>query len=143
MSDHAIDIEDLIFRWPRQALPCLDIPRFTVQRGERVFLQGPSGSGKSTLLNLLGGLDIGVVLERAGVDVGSYDDFSLDMDGEPLVGDRARGASQTFEALALSEERLAEAHRILQQLDQGSGLAPAPAPVAAPAAPPLSSPSAR
>ena len=56
MSDHAIDIEDLIFRWPRQALPCLDIPRFTVQRGERVFLQGPSGSGKSTLLNLLGGV---------------------------------------------------------------------------------------
>ena len=56
MSDHAIDIEALIFRWPRQAVPCLDIPRFTVQRGERVFLQGPSGSGKSTLLNLLGGI---------------------------------------------------------------------------------------
>lgn len=45
--------------------------------------------------------------------------------------------------VAAQVERLAEAHRILQQLDQGSGLAPAPAPVAAPAAPPLSSPSAR
>ncbi len=56
MSDHAIDIEDLIFRWPRQAAPCLDIPRFTAKKGERVFLQGPSGSGKSTLLNLLGGV---------------------------------------------------------------------------------------
>ncbi len=56
MSDHAIDIEALIFRWPRQAVPCLDIPRLTVRRGERVFLQGPSGSGKSTLLNLLGGV---------------------------------------------------------------------------------------
>ena len=56
MSDCAIDIAGLIFRWPRQDAPCLDIPRFTVHKGERVFLQGASGSGKTTLLNVLGGV---------------------------------------------------------------------------------------
>lgn len=56
MSDHAIDISGLVFRWPRRASPCLDIPRLEVGRGERVFLHGPSGSGKSTLLNLIGGV---------------------------------------------------------------------------------------
>jgi putative ABC transport system ATP-binding protein len=54
----ALRIADLVYRWPRQATPCLDIARFEVARGERVFLHGPSGSGKSTLLGLLGGVAI-------------------------------------------------------------------------------------
>jgi putative ABC transport system ATP-binding protein len=52
----ALTITDLIYRWPRQATPCLDIPRFVAAQGERIFLHGPSGSGKSTLLGLLGGV---------------------------------------------------------------------------------------
>lgn len=51
-----IALTDLVFRWPRQAAPCLDIPRFEVTSEERVFLHGPSGAGKSTLLGLLGGV---------------------------------------------------------------------------------------
>lgn len=51
-----VDIRDLRFRWNKQHSPCLDIPRFTIAEGERVFLHGPSGSGKSTLLGLLGGV---------------------------------------------------------------------------------------
>ena len=51
-----IRIEDLCFRWPGQAEPCLEIARFEVDAGERVFIHGPSGSGKSTLLGLLGGV---------------------------------------------------------------------------------------
>lgn len=58
----ALSITDLVYRWPRQSTPCLDIPRFEVAAGERVFLHGPSGSGKSTLLGLLGG----VALPQAG-----------------------------------------------------------------------------
>ncbi|MCK9387142.1 MAG: ABC transporter ATP-binding protein [Sulfuritalea sp.] len=54
----ALRITDLLFRWPRQSAPCLDIPRFELARGERVFLHGPSGSGKSTLLGLLGGVAV-------------------------------------------------------------------------------------
>jgi putative ABC transport system ATP-binding protein len=53
-----IALADLVFRWPGQAAPCLDIPRFEVATGERVFLHGPSGSGKSTLLGVLGGVAV-------------------------------------------------------------------------------------
>ncbi|MBN8474622.1 ABC transporter ATP-binding protein [Sulfuritalea sp.] len=52
----ALRITDLVFRWPRQAEICLDIARFDLAAGERVFLHGASGSGKSTLLGLLGGV---------------------------------------------------------------------------------------
>ncbi|MFC5302886.1 ABC transporter ATP-binding protein [Azospira restricta] len=54
----AIEVVDLVFRWPRQPAPCLDLPEFRVAAGERVFLHGPSGSGKSTLLGLLGGVAV-------------------------------------------------------------------------------------
>jgi len=55
VTDPAIDIEAAEFAWKDQEL-LLAIPRFTVARGERVFLKGPSGSGKSTLLGLIGGV---------------------------------------------------------------------------------------
>ncbi|MEK7843905.1 MAG: ATP-binding cassette domain-containing protein [Pseudomonadota bacterium] len=51
-----IDIQNLIFQWPGRQGFRLSIPKFQVERGERVFLQGASGSGKSTLLSLLGGV---------------------------------------------------------------------------------------
>ena len=54
-SATAIDVRDLSFAWPGKP-PLLSIPRFSVARGERVFLRGPSGSGKSTLLGLIGGV---------------------------------------------------------------------------------------
>jgi putative ABC transport system ATP-binding protein len=61
-----IALADIVFRWPGQRQPCLDIPRFDVAAGERVFLHGPSGSGKSTLLGLLGGV---AVPERGSVEL--------------------------------------------------------------------------
>jgi putative ABC transport system ATP-binding protein len=54
----ALTITDLQFRWRGQTACCLDIPRFELAPGERVFLHGPSGSGKSTLLALLGGITL-------------------------------------------------------------------------------------
>jgi putative ABC transport system ATP-binding protein len=53
-----IALTDLVFRWPGQASPCLDIPRLEIAGGEHVFLHGPSGSGKSTLLGVLGGVAV-------------------------------------------------------------------------------------
>ncbi|MDG9925090.1 MULTISPECIES: ABC transporter ATP-binding protein [unclassified Pseudomonas] len=55
MPDALIELNDLGFAWPGQA-ELLDIPAFTLQRGESLFLKGPSGSGKTTLLGLLGGV---------------------------------------------------------------------------------------
>jgi putative ABC transport system ATP-binding protein len=66
MSAAALRVADLVFRWPGQAAPCLDIPQLEVAAGERIFLHGPSGSGKSTLLGLLGGV---AVPERGSVEI--------------------------------------------------------------------------
>lgn len=55
MTDLAIELTDVHFAWPLGE-PVLAIPKFDVERGERVFLKGASGSGKSTLLGLIGGV---------------------------------------------------------------------------------------
>ncbi|WP_079204565.1 ABC transporter ATP-binding protein [Pseudomonas sp. CC6-YY-74] len=55
MRSALISLSNLGFAWPGQA-QLLDIPSFTLQRGESLFLKGPSGSGKTTLLGLLGGV---------------------------------------------------------------------------------------
>lgn len=55
MSSPAISIENLSFGWPGGP-DILDIERFDMARGERLFLRGPSGSGKSTLLGLVAGV---------------------------------------------------------------------------------------
>ncbi len=54
-DDPAIDARSLRFVWPGADGALLDLERFHVARGERVFVEGPSGCGKTTLLNLLAG----------------------------------------------------------------------------------------
>ena len=53
---HAIEINDLIFRWEREGATVLSLDAIRIERGEQVFISGPSGSGKSTLLSLLAGV---------------------------------------------------------------------------------------
>lgn len=55
MTNTVIGIENVRFAWARGP-EVLNIPAFSLQRGERVFLRGPSGSGKSTLLGLIAGV---------------------------------------------------------------------------------------
>ncbi len=55
MTAALIDIEGLRFAWTGGP-PVLDIARFRLEPGERLFLRGPSGSGKSTLLGLIAGV---------------------------------------------------------------------------------------
>ena len=66
-----VEIEDLRFAWPGQT-PCLQVDRFTLERGEAVFLHGPSGSGKSTLLALLAGIQVAMSgrLSLGGTELG-------------------------------------------------------------------------
>ena len=61
-----IRIANLAFRWPGAGQFSLDIPRFNIAKGERIFIYGPSGSGKSTMLGLLGGV---LVPQRGTIDV--------------------------------------------------------------------------
>ncbi|MEZ5946407.1 MAG: ABC transporter ATP-binding protein [Hyphomonas sp.] len=81
MSDAAISIEGLRFAWPGHP-PVLDIDRFDMARGERLFLRGPSGSGKSTLLGVIAG----VLQPQAGrVDVLGHDMIALKAAGRDRV----------------------------------------------------------
>ena len=59
----AIRLEHVRFAWRSGGPEVIDIERFEVARGERLFIAGPSGSGKSTLLSLLGG----VITAREGL----------------------------------------------------------------------------
>ncbi len=61
----AVSICDLRFTYGRGGQPVLDIPKWSVAVGERVFLHGSSGTGKSTLLNLLAG----TLVAASGVEV--------------------------------------------------------------------------
>ena len=51
-----VEVDRIRFAWTPGQRDVLDIARFEVVAGERVFIQGPSGSGKSTLFSLLGGV---------------------------------------------------------------------------------------
>jgi len=52
----AIHLHNVQFRWAAQMQNTLYIPELSVQRGDKVFIQGHSGSGKTTLLNLIAGI---------------------------------------------------------------------------------------
>ena len=76
----AVLSENLRFRYAPRAPLVLDIDRFEVAAGERVFLRGPSGSGKSTLLGLIAGiLEPGEGrVEALGTDMGAADPATRD-----------------------------------------------------------------
>jgi len=87
MNAALIDLSNLGFAWPGQA-ELLDIPSFTLQRGETLFLKGPSGSGKTTLLGLLGGVQqaqrgsIRLLDQELGaLSAGARDHFRVDHTG--------------------------------------------------------------
>ncbi|MDX1432609.1 MAG: ABC transporter ATP-binding protein [Gammaproteobacteria bacterium] len=49
-------MRDVSFAWHARGTAVLEIARFEVGTGEKVFVRGPSGCGKTTLLSLLGGV---------------------------------------------------------------------------------------
>jgi len=57
-----VTLQSVRFAWPDAQADTLDIPEFSISKGQRVFLHGASGSGKTTLLSLLGG----VITPQAG-----------------------------------------------------------------------------
>ena len=55
-GESLLRIENLRFHWPDKIGFSLEMGNFTLDAGEKLFLQGPSGSGKSTLLSLICGI---------------------------------------------------------------------------------------
>lgn len=51
-----IDLREVEFSY--DAHKVLNIPQFSISKGEKVFLFGPSGSGKTSLLELISGLSL-------------------------------------------------------------------------------------
>jgi putative ABC transport system ATP-binding protein len=70
-----IDLRGVQFAYPAGAFR-LDIPSFTVRRGEKIAVIGPSGSGKTTLLNLIAGIltPTAGTVEVAGTGVSALGD---------------------------------------------------------------------
>ena len=87
MTAPLLDLHQLGFAWPGQA-ELLDIPSFTLERNQSLFLKGPSGSGKTTLLGLIGGVhkaQRGTVRllgsDLAALSAGARDRFRVDHTG--------------------------------------------------------------
>jgi len=85
MTAPLLSLEHLLFRWPGQDRPCLDIPQFRVAADEQVFIHGESGSGKSTLLNLIAGVLLpqrgrieALGQELSGLSAAARDRFRVD-----------------------------------------------------------------
>jgi ABC-type lipoprotein export system ATPase subunit len=71
-----VSIRNLAFHYPSGEFR-LSIPRFAVEKSEKVAVIGPSGSGKTTLLNLISGI---LLPERGEVAVGEVKVHTLDDD---------------------------------------------------------------
>lgn len=52
----AVNMQNMQFRWPKAKRDTLRINDFSIEKGERVFIEGASGSGKTTLLGILAGV---------------------------------------------------------------------------------------
>ncbi len=87
MTAPLLELHQLGFAWPGQA-ELLDVPAFTLERNQSLFLKGPSGSGKTTLLGLIGGVQKaqrGTVqllgTDLAALSAGARDRFRVDHTG--------------------------------------------------------------
>lgn len=56
MAESALEIENLVYRYPGAGEPSVRVDSLRVGAGEHVVLTGTSGSGKSTILNVVSGL---------------------------------------------------------------------------------------
>ena len=70
MTDPALTLSDVRFRWPGRGSFGLSVPEFRMTQGESLLLLGESGSGKSTLLSLICGI---VTADSGQVAVGGTD----------------------------------------------------------------------
>lgn len=75
----AVELKNVRFAWEQEVV--LEIDRFEVRRGEKLFVGGPSGSGKSSLLSLLSGVTVPAEgsVELLGQDLSSMSNAQRDV----------------------------------------------------------------
>lgn len=75
----AVELNNVRFAWEQEVV--LEIDRFEVRQGEKLFLGGPSGSGKSSLLSLLSGVTLpaGGSVNLLGQDLTTMTDSQRDV----------------------------------------------------------------
>jgi ABC-2 type transport system ATP-binding protein len=56
VTELAVEIKNLSFRYPGQLLPCLTNISLQIPAGKRIGLFGPNGAGKTTLMHLMTGI---------------------------------------------------------------------------------------
>ena len=56
MSDSAVSVKELDFRYEGQAVSCFSNLNLDIKKGDRFGLFGPNGAGKTTLMNCMTGL---------------------------------------------------------------------------------------
>ncbi len=78
-----IEIKNVKFKYSDSLQLVLDIPSFSIFRGEKVFLYGPSGCGKTTLLETLAGV---IIPDSGLVNISNEDITKL----SPSARDRFR-----------------------------------------------------
>ncbi len=71
MSGSALQVRDLVLRFPGQQQALFEIPALDLEAGGRLGLRGPSGAGKTTLLHCLAGIAVPAAgeIRWAGTDI--------------------------------------------------------------------------
>jgi putative ABC transport system ATP-binding protein len=70
MTQAAVQIVNLRYRWPSQSRDTVCIEEWQLDAGSTLFLHGPSGCGKSTLISLIGGV---LVASFGSMSICGYD----------------------------------------------------------------------
>ena len=93
----AIELDEVVFRWPGRSAFTLTVPRLEIERGSKVLLLGESGSGKSTLSSLICGI---IVPQSGRVVIDGVDIRSLSgSDRDRFRADRIGVIFQQFNLL--------------------------------------------
>ncbi len=74
LSDQ-LDLDSVRFAYPNSPVVCIDIPKLSLNAGNKVVILGPNGCGKSTLLKIMAGL---FKPSEGQVQLGGTNIFGLD-----------------------------------------------------------------
>lgn len=91
-----LSVSGIEFSYKPGQAPVLNIPEWSVEKGEKIFLFGPSGSGKTTLLEMLAGI---LIPQKGAVEILGQNLAKLSSGGRDLF--RAAHLGYIFQSFNL------------------------------------------